>query len=350
MRLGFAAAAVSLLLAVPAVALAHGVQAPEQAWLRAWPISVDAIIGLLVAATLYARGVRAMRDKSQSAQRTRHWAFYGGLAAIFLALVTPLDVISEHLFSVHQIQHLLLRGVAPMLLMLAVPSSPLIAGMPALVRRRWLMPFMAQPAVRGVFRALSQPVICTLLYAGTLYAWQVPAVHDAALLDGAWHYLMHVTMLASGLLFFWRVFDPRPAPWGTPFHQRLVMLGAAIFANIPLGAVTTLKDKVAYTAYDQLGRWWSVDPLNDELIGGLVIWILGSMMGLLAVLWLLALWGQAEARRDARRKQGFRPPRDGAADENPRAAERAARRRMGWSLAVVPLAVGVCVAVLALWR
>jgi len=81
---------------------------------------------------------------------------------------------------------------------------------------------MAQPAVHGVFRALSQPVICTLLYAGTLYAW---------------HYLMHVTMLASGLLFFWRVFDPRPAPWGTPFHQRLVMLGAAIFANIPLGAV-----------------------------------------------------------------------------------------------------------------
>jgi putative membrane protein len=349
MRLGFAAAAVSLLLAVPAVALAYGVQAPEQALLWAWPIGVDAIIGLLAAAALYAQGVKALHEKSASLHRWRHWAFFGGLVAIFLALVTPLDVIAEHLFAVHQIQHLLLRGVAPMLLMLAVPAGPLIAGMPAFARRRWLMPIMSKPAVRDVFRALSQPVICTVLYAGTLYAWQVPAVHDAALLDGALHYAMHLTMLISGLLFFWRVFDPRPAPWGAPFQQRLVMLGAAMFANIPLGAVITLKDRVAYTAYDHFGRWWGIAPLQDEQLGGLVIWILGSMMGLLAVLWLVALWGRTEARQDDRRQQGFRPPHDSKADPDPAAAELAARRRMGWSIAIVPLAVGVAMVALAVW-
>lgn len=333
--------------------MGHGAPAAQPAWLSAWPVGIDAIVGLLAAAALYARGVHAMRHKSQSANRAHHWAFFGGLAAIFIALVTPLDAISEHLFAVHQIQHLLLRGVAPMLLMFAVPAGPLIAGMPADVRRRGLMPIMSQAGVRGVFSIMSQPVICTLIYVGTLYAWQVPAVHDAALLDGALHYLMHLTVLTSGLLFFWRVFDPRLPPWGAPFHQRLVMLGAAIFANIPLGAITTLKDSVLYTGYDQLGRWWGVEPLSDELLGGLVIWILASMMGLLAVLWLLALWGRADARQDIRRQQGFRllraRERDPETEPTPGVAERAARRRMGWSLAIVPLAVGGGMVVLALW-
>lgn len=345
----FGIRAAVLLLAAPTAALAHGVQAPEQAWLSAWPIGIDAMVGLLVAATLYLRGIKALRDKSQSAQRWRHWAFFGGLGAIFLALVTPLDVIAEHLFAVHQIQHLLLRGVAPMLLMGAVPAGALIAGMPAIVRRRFLAPLMASPAVRGTFRVLSQPVVCTVLYVATLCVWQVPAVHDAALLDEVWHYVMHITMLASGLLFFWRVFDPRPAPWGTPFHQRLVMLGAAIFANIPLGAITTLKSTVVYTAYDQLGRWWGIDALKDELLGGLVLWMPASMMGLLAVLWLVTLWGKAEARQDTRRRQGFHPPHDASADPDPIAAQRAARRRFGWTLALVPLAVGGALLVLALW-
>lgn len=348
-RLRAVIAVMSLLFVAPGIALAHGAQSPEQSWMTAWPVSPDAVIGLLAAAVLYMRGIKALRDKSLSTHRTRHWAFYSGLIAIFLALVTPLDVISEHVFAMHQVQHLLLRGVAPMLLMLAVPSGPLIAGMPGVIRRWCLMPLMTQRAIRGALRLLSHPVICTLLYAGTLYMWQIPVVHEAALLNRAWHYLMHLSMMASGLLFFWRVFDTRPAPWGTSFPSRLVMLGAAMFANIPLGAFITLKDGVSYTVYDELGRWWGLTPMKDELLGGLVIWILGSMMGLFAMLWLLALWGRVEARQDTRRRQGFRPQRDAAGDVGSGAVERAARRRLGWSLAIVPMTVVAAMVVLAFW-
>lgn len=348
-RLPAVIAVMSLLLVAPGMALAHGVQSPEQSWMMAWPVSLDAFIGLVAAAVLYMRGIKALRDKSLSTHRTRHWAFYGGLTAIFLALVTPLDVVSEHVLAMHQVQHLLLRGVAPMLLMLAVPAGPLVAGMPEVIRRWCLMPLMTQRAIRGALGLLSHPVICTLLYAGTLYLWQVPVVHEAALLNRALHYLMHISMMASGLLFFWRVFDTRPAPWGTAFPSRLVMLGAAMFANIPLGAIITLKEGVTYAAYDELGRWWGLTPMKDELLGGLVIWILGSMMGLFAMLWLLALWGRVEARQDTRRRQGFRPQRNAAGYAGSGAAERAERRRLGWSLAIVPLTVVAAMVLLALW-
>lgn len=341
-----------LLLLVSTGAEAHGgVTETRASPFMQWPMSVDIVSALLVAALLYARGVRRMRGKSLVAHRARHWSFYGGLVSIFVALQTPLDVISEHVFAVHQLQHLLLRGAAPMLLMLAVPAGPLVAGMPAAIRRALIAPALSSTAVRRTFRILAHPLVCTVLYVGTLYVWQLPAWHDGALLNAPLHYLMHLTMLASGLLFFWCVFDTRPAPWGAPFNQRLVMLGAAIFGNIPLGAVITLKSTVVYAAYNQLGRWWGVAPLKDELVGGLILWIAASMMGLIAVLLLMRLWGQSESRFDLRRQRGFAMPlrAEALTDGRDDRAARAARTRNGWALALIPLAVFAAVMVLAIW-
>jgi putative membrane protein len=146
----------------------------------------------------------------------RHWAFYAGLAAVFAALLTPLDAISEHVFAVHQIQHLLLRGIAPMLLMLAVPSGPLIAGLPVALRRRIVAPLMTQRAVRAIFGFLARPLVCTLLYVGTLYIWQVPAIHDLALLRSGWHYLMHDDGVVGAAVLLGGV-RILPQPWPRRF-------------------------------------------------------------------------------------------------------------------------------------
>ncbi len=340
--------ALTLLLTSMAV-LAHGESATSSSWLLAWPVSVDAWIAIGLAAVVYGRGLKVLSGKRDRSRRGHALAFYAGLAAVGLALLTPVDVISEHVFAVHQIQHLLLRGIAPMLLMLAVPSGPLIAGLPVALRRAVLAPLMASRSVRATFALLAGPFVGTALYVGVLYFWQWPPAHNLALLNSGWHYLMHVAMLASGLLVFWTVFDPRPAPWGATFPTRLIMLGAAIFANIPLGAVITLKDEVSYAAYDALGRWWGVTPLGDELLGGMVIWILGSMMGLIAVLILVRLWGRTEDRQERRRSRGFQVPVNRDLTEPGADHAAAARRRLGWALALVPAAVLIAVFVLATW-
>ncbi|MEO6032857.1 MAG: cytochrome c oxidase assembly protein [Burkholderiaceae bacterium] len=73
----------------------------------------DVAVALLIAALSYARGISRLPDKREAALHGRHGAFYVGLAALSAALLTPLDAISEHVFAVHRIQHLLLRGIAP---------------------------------------------------------------------------------------------------------------------------------------------------------------------------------------------------------------------------------------------
>lgn len=165
------------------------------------------LIGLTIAAILFWRGSAHRTDKESPVSRGRAVLFYSGLGAVFLALQTPLDVIAGHMFSVHQVQHLLLRGVAPMLLMLSLPSGPLIAGFPTAIRRRFVAPMMRNNGVQSIFGFVTRPLVCTTVYVTSLYFWQLPAYHNAALINTTLHYVMHISMLASGVLIFLEPFQ-----------------------------------------------------------------------------------------------------------------------------------------------
>ena len=223
-------------------ALAHGDGEPLVSSTGLWPWSSDVLIGLTIAAILFWRGSVRRAGKGSPVSRGRAVLFYSGLGAVFLALQTPLDVIAGHMFSIHQVQHLLLRGVAPMLLMLALPSGPLLAGVPKSIRSWIVAPMMRNNGVQSFFSFLTRPLVCTTVYVTSLYFWQLPAYHNAALINTTLHYVMHISMLASGMLFFWNLFNAASPPWGPPFSHRIVMLGASMFANIPLGAIITLKE------------------------------------------------------------------------------------------------------------
>jgi putative membrane protein len=106
----------------------------------------------------------------------------------------------------------------------------------------------------------------------------IPRYHDLAILDEPVHYLWHTTLLLSGLIFFWRIFDPRPYPLGASITARIFMFGFAAIGNILLGSYLSFKHQVLYHAYDEVGRLWAIDPATDERFGGLTMWIPGSMM------------------------------------------------------------------------
>jgi putative membrane protein len=340
----------SVTIGIPS-ALAHGAGDPLASSAGLWPWSSDVLIGLTIAVVLFWRGSVRKAGRGSPVSRGRAVLFYSGLGAVFLALQTPLDVIAGHMFAVHQVQHLLLRGVAPMLLMLSLPSGPLIAGFPTAIRRRFVAPMMRNNVVQSAFGFLTRPLVCTTVYVTSLYFWQLPAYHDAALISTTLHYVMHISMLASGMLFFWSLFNAASPPWGPPFSHRIVMLGASMFANIPLGAIVTLKESIAYSAYDLLGRWSSLEPLTDELLGGLVMWIPGSMMGLIAMLLLIRHWGRAEEKLELRRQRGFHlPASDRAAPQATGGhSESSRRRRSALGLALIPLAVFAGLMALAIW-
>lgn len=312
-------AALGVLVASAAPALAHGgEEITEQTAWSAWDLTPDIVIATALVASVYAAGMVRRRTVKAPAAWWRHAMFFAGLGAVCAALQSPIDPIAEHVFFVHQIQHLLLRMIGPMLLALSWPEGLLTAGLPATVRRTILAPMVTNGAVRRTFGVLAHPAVATALFIAALYFWEIPRYHNLALLNEPVHYLMHVTMLAAGLLFWWRIFDRRApksildfddgdkrwwqllhhheSPYGLGHGMRVMMLSLVILSNILLGAYTALKSVELYPAYDVLGRFFGYSALGDEQIGGVIIWIPSSMMCLIAVLIVLHLWGRHETR------------------------------------------------------
>ncbi len=335
-RTRIATATVVALLAalVPATAAAHlGATDLDSPWQR-WNLAPDMLVGTLLALALWTTGTRRQRGALSA---WRHVSFVSGLAILVLALVSPLDAVAEHLFLAHQVQHLLLRMVGPMLMMLAAPHGVFFAGLPGALRRHVAAPVTRLAGPLGVLSPLTHPAIVTALFLGSLYLWQVPALHNAALLDEPTHYLMHLTMLGAGLLFWGLVFDPRRPPAGPRYGARLMMLWMTAFGTIIIGAWMSLKDTVLYDAYATLGRLGSMSALEDERLGGLIVWIPGTMMSIVGVLVVISRWGRHEARMELAAR---RPATPTAAEQRRRNAT-LALGLCGVALAVFAILIGV---------
>jgi putative membrane protein len=301
--------------ATPAVAHEGGELTDATAW-SAWNLTPDIVLPTVLVAWVYLRGMIRRREAAVPTAWWRHVLFFTGLGSVFLALQSPIDPVAERLFFVHQIQHFLLRMMGPMLLALSWPAGLMTAGLPAVLRRRLLAPVISNGVVRVIFAGLLQPVVVTVLFIAALYVWEYPPYHDYALLNEPVHYLMHVTMLLAGILFWYRIFDRRPprsgaeiddmparglrtsdffATGGLRYGIRLMMLWFVILSGIVLGAYTTVKTTILYPAYDVAGRLFGMSARNDEAIGGIIIWIPSSMMCLAAVLIIIHLLGLYEA-------------------------------------------------------
>lgn len=323
-------------LVAPAAALAHGGEglSDRTAWF-AWGLTPDISGAILAIVAIYTRGAVRRRSISRPVSGVRHALFTSGMLALFLALQSPVDPMGERLFLAHQIQHLLLRMIGPMLIVLSRPQGLLIAGVPESLRRRLVAPVMTNGVISALYRRLTGPVTAFLLFMLSLYVWQIPAIHNAALLDPTIHWTMHLTMLAAGFLFFAMVFDRRDLPSAPPHFLRIVLLFAAIVTTILLGAITVFKTTVVYTAYDIEGRLFGTAPLADEIAGGFVLWVPGSMMMIVAILIVVFDWNLTEKKR-LHRGHGIAGPA-APCDEGP--ARGAASNRLGLLLGAAVLMI-----------
>lgn len=288
-----------VLLVAPVAAFAHGDHLdPDTSPWTMWAFSPEILLGLAIAGLVYWRGSRnGLVDNPW-----RIVSFFGGLAALFVALISPVEELADHIFAVHQVEHMLLRTVAPMLIFLSRPQGAMVRGLPPGVsrffaRRGWLT---------GLIDILRLPPVATVLFLLATYFWMLPHYHDMAIEDEPIHYMWHISLLVSGLLFFSVIFDRRTAPQGPGLGTRLAMFIAAALGNIVLGSFLTFKTVPLYSAYLELGHMWHVSMLTDEQTGGIIMWIPGTMMFAISAAVVLYRWGSEEQRVTDQRQRGGR--------------------------------------------
>jgi putative membrane protein len=164
-----------------------------------WTLDPLVVVGITLAGTAYYTGRQRGRRRQRDAWRGR--CFAAGLVAVAVALLSPLDQVSNALASTHIVQHLLLVLVAA-LLAASTPSTALVRGTPAIVRRtvaRWRVRTRLTRRNTGLLR---HPGAVWLLHVGSLWFWHESVPYDLALEHDVVHALEHATFLLTAVLFW----------------------------------------------------------------------------------------------------------------------------------------------------
>lgn len=297
--LGALAVAIGATFLLPSsVAYAHGGVEPGANLWAAWNANPLPSLALFLVAYLYINGLSRWPQPSHPISRWQKLSFFAGLLALFLALQSPIDPLAEHQFSFHQAQHLLLRMIGPLLVLGGAPLTPMLRGLP-----RWALQGIVRPAVkdqivRRVYTWFTNPVVTTFIFLGTLYLWQVPTLHNLAVRNDLVHELMHITMLASGFLFWWLVIDPKPHRSRLHYGLRVLYLGLIVIPNTVLGASIVFNSNLLYQSYYDFPQPLSMAPLIDQQVGGLLLWVIGDMMSILASGVVMIMWYQREQEQE----------------------------------------------------
>jgi putative membrane protein len=260
--------------------------APGALW-GAWSPDPLVVVSLLLAAGVYGRGVASVWRRSGRGRVVTTGevaAFVAGLAAVAVALVSPLDALATALFAAHMGQHLLLTAVAAPLLVLGAGRLVLSRGLPPAARRalgRWECRLVGRRSRRARVGLLAAAV---LVFAATFWSWHAPGLYQAALTSPWVHALEHLTMLTSALVLWAAVVVV--ARRGAVLAA-VVALFAASAQEVALAGLVTLAPSAWYGAYAEPAAAWGLSPLADQQLAGALMWTLGGLAYLIGITVLL---------------------------------------------------------------
>lgn len=264
-------------------------------FLLPWEFSPAMLVLCLGGAMLYTRGLRTP-GHGRGEHLARRLAFYIGCGLIYFVTQTRFDYLSQHMFFIHRLQHLVLHHLGPFLVAIARPGPVLLRALPAEFAKRTLAPLARHPVFRYAYRTVQNPLVAPVLFVGLIFFWLTPDIHFNAMLSDRLYWIMNWSMLLDGLLFWFLMLDPRSPQEGAllGYGMRMAIQCIAILPQIALGAYIALDGRLFYDVYGICGRAWDINPGTDQTMGGLITWIPASMMHVIAFLVLLGLWMHAD--------------------------------------------------------
>lgn len=243
------------------------------ALLTTWTFEPSILVALASIVTAYIVGLRRFRPQTlwdEHHVATREIIFFAsGMFLLFLALCSPIDTLSDSMFSIHMIQHMLIVYLAPPLL---------LVGMPA-----WFWtPILRVPFVKPFLRFVMSAIPATIIFNGILVVWHFPMLWQFALVSTPIHALEHVCFLAAGIIAWWPVFSPTPEVPRLSYPAQLLYLFVQSLVPAVIGSFITFSSIVIYPLYSETPKLWGLTPLVDQQIAGLSMKLLGTIF-----LWVL---------------------------------------------------------------
>jgi putative membrane protein len=263
-------------------------------WSPALSLHWSTLLGTAIFGALYVWGITTARRRwnlGPPAGRLRIAAFVAGLLLLLVSVNGPIhDLSDDYLFSAHMLQHLLLTMAFPPLIIFAIPGWLL----EPLVRPRW---------VQRLGRFVAHPIMAGLIFTVVLSAWHLVPVYDLMMQDHDVHIIAHLLFIIAAFIMWWPVMSPLKEVPRLPHGLAMLYL---FLVSVPMqipAALITMSDTPLYRWYVQAPRTFGLTPLEDQRIGGLLMWIPGNLWLFGAIAVLFFLWNREQEREDVREVQ-----------------------------------------------
>jgi putative membrane protein len=253
------------------------------------PSVVAGLVGLLILYVLCVGPYRNRFKGSTVVPLARRIAFMGGLLVTLIALATPLDTIGDqYLFTAHMLQHLLLTLVAAPLL---------LGGTPHWLLRR----ILAATRLTGFVRWARHPIVAFFSFNLVFSLAHVPAFYEATLSNEALHAAEHLVFVGTAMLMWMPVLSPAPdiAARYPELGQVLYLFLQTVPASL-LGALLASTASAYYPTYVLAPRITSLSPLEDQQLGGLIMWVGSGLYFLIATGVVFFIWASREEAANRR--------------------------------------------------
>jgi putative membrane protein len=255
------------------------------------------VAALVLGAFLYVKGITTLWRKAgvgRGIRRGEAANFALGWMVLAGSLLSPIDAWADRSFAVHMVQHELLMVVAAPLVVLGRPLEAWAWAVSSSVRGFFVSAKKA-PILRTIAYVTTLSLGAWVLHALALWIWHLPILFRAALQNPLVHILQHSCFFGSALAYWWTVFGGRPR---NPTGSAVASLFTTMLHTSALGALLTFAPSPWYAAGDT--RAFGLSALEDQQLGGLIMWIPGGMAYMIAGLSIIGRWLAPLAVRGSR--------------------------------------------------
>ncbi|NRA63492.1 MAG: cytochrome c oxidase assembly protein [Pseudobacteriovorax sp.] len=281
------------------VAYAHGAfeELPDNLFEVKWDWD-PALVFFVLLLLFYFRALP--RFKKQPVKPWQIWMFVTGIALNILALSPPIDPYADRLFWVHMVQHLMITHLGVPLMLFGVPFFVVIRGVPLWFRRYIYFPYLRSWLNRFVSAVFFNPIVALVLFEVNYWFWHVPRFYNLALFNDYYHLLEHACFAITAMLLWRNIIDPAPMKSRLKLPVRILYLGFIMALNVILSAFLTFADEVLY-GYEGMPVpefWQRWGYLHDQRLGGLIMWVPGGLIMLIAMTAVFFVWANKEEKKD----------------------------------------------------
>ncbi|HWF55638.1 MAG TPA: cytochrome c oxidase assembly protein [Solirubrobacteraceae bacterium] len=259
-----------------------------------WSFDPSVLIGVFALGLLYVRGWKRARNPGEPHRPGygRLSLFFGGLLAVLVALVSPIDVLGEQLMMMHMVQHILILDIAPILMILGLTKGilrPITRHVHTLERRA------------GLF---AHPAFAVIAYCTVMWVWHIPHMYDLALEHSDIHVLEHLCFALAGGLYWWHLLSPIRS------RGRLGGLGPVMYMVVTklivglLGVALAFAPHSIYPYYQHHAHYWGLSAGEDQSLAGVVMALEQSIVMGTALVYLFVKMLE-ESERDAQRDERY---------------------------------------------